>query len=185
MTEVRCFVAVDLPEGMREEVGRLQQQIALEGLRPVRPELVHVTLKFLGEVPEGMIEPISQALGTVKGRPFRAAVKGMGAFPGRSIRVVWLGLEGEFEGLQQKVEAALRPFGFRRDGRGFSPHVTIARVGRPDPEVNRRLAPIIASLAGVDLGSFPVERFLLKKSTLTPGGPIYDDLAEFPLPDSF
>jgi len=185
MTEVRCFVAVDLPESMHEEVGRLQQQIALEGLRLVRPELVHVTLKFLGEVPEGMIGAISQALESVKGRPFRGGVKGMGAFPGRSIRVVWLGLEGEFESLQQKIEAALRPLGFRRDERGFSPHVTIARVGQPSPEVNRRLAPIIASLAGVDLGSFPVERFLLKKSTLTRGGPIYDDLAKFPLPDSF
>jgi 2'-5' RNA ligase len=184
MTEVRCFVAVDLPEGMREEVGRLQQQIALEGLRLVRPELVHITLKFLGEIPEGMIEPISQALGTVKERPFQAGVKGMGAFPGRSIRVVWLGLEGDFESLQQKVEAALRPLGLRRDKRGFSPHVTIARVGRPSPDLSRRLAPVISSLAGVDLGSFRVERFLLKKSTLTPGGPIYDDLAEFPLPDS-
>jgi 2'-5' RNA ligase len=183
MTEVRCFVAVDLPESMREEVGRLQQKIALEGLRLVRPELVHVTLKFLGEVPEEMIRPISHALEGVEGRSFRGGVKGMGAFPGRSIRVVWLGLEGEFESLQQKIEAALRPLGFRRDERGFSPHVTIARVGRPSTEVNRRLAPIINSLAGVDLGSFHVERFLLKKSTLTRGGPIYDDLAEFPLSD--
>jgi 2'-5' RNA ligase len=184
MTEVRCFVAVDLPESMREEVGRLQRQIALEGLRLVRPELVHVTLKFLGEVPEEMIRPITQALGEVKGRPFQAGVKGMGAFPGRSIRVVWLGLEGDFPSLQAKVEAAIQPLGFRREERGFSPHVTIARVGRPNPEINRRLAPIIASLAGADLGSFPVERFLLKKSTLTRGGPIYEDLAQFPLSDS-
>jgi 2'-5' RNA ligase len=184
MTEVRCFVAVDLPESMREEVGRLQQQISLQGLRLVRPELVHVTLKFLGEVPEEMVHPITQALEGVQGRSFQAGVKGMGAFPGRSIRVVWLGLEGDFQGLQQKIEAALRPLGFRRDERGFSPHVTIARVGRPSPEINRRLAPIIASLAGVDLGSFPVDRFLLKKSTLARGGPIYEDLAQFPLPDS-
>jgi 2'-5' RNA ligase len=184
MTEVRCFVAVDLPVSMREEIGRLQQQIALQGLRLVRPELVHVTLKFLGEVPEEMIRPISQALESVQGRSFQAGVKGMGSFPGRSVRVVWLGLEGDFDGLQQKIEAALRPLGFRADERGFSPHVTIARVGRPSPEISRRLVPIIASLAGADLGSFPVKHFLLKKSTLTRGGPIYEDLAQFLLSDS-
>ena len=55
MTGIRCFVAVELPAPMREEIGRLQGQIAVEGLRPVRPELVHVTIKFLGDVPEGKV----------------------------------------------------------------------------------------------------------------------------------
>ena len=56
MTGIRCFVAVDLPEEMRDEIGRLQSQIATKGLRLVRPELVHITIKFLGDVPEAKVD---------------------------------------------------------------------------------------------------------------------------------
>ena len=81
---------------MREEIRRLQGQIAIEGLRLVRPELVHVTLKFLGDQSEERVEEIIEALAKIRVKPFPARIKGMGAFPGRSIRVVWLGLEGSF-----------------------------------------------------------------------------------------
>lgn len=181
MTGVRSFVAVDMPSSMRTGIEGIQKEIATEGLRLVRPELVHVTLKFLGDVPENRIDKLSEALRSISMAPFTAQVKGIGAFPGRSIRVVWLGLEGNFEELYQKVEDALAPLGFERDARGFTPHVTLGRVGRPSTEVTRRLSPKIAALAGTDLGSFTVDKFLLKKSTLTSGGPIYDDLAKFPL----
>lgn len=181
MTGIRCFVAVDLPASMHADIDGIQREIATNGLRPVKPELVHVTLKFLGDVPEERIDKVAEALGAVKVAPFTAHVRGMGAFPGRSIRVVWLGLEGNFEELYRKVEDALSPFGFERDARGFSPHVTLGRVGRPSNETTRVLAPKIAALSGTDLGSFTVDEFLLKKSTLTRGGPIYEDIAKFPL----
>ncbi|NPV61461.1 MAG: RNA 2',3'-cyclic phosphodiesterase [Methanotrichaceae archaeon] len=183
MSDIRCFVAVDLPESMREDIGRVQRELALPGLRLVRPELVHVTLKFLGEVPESRVQKIAQALREIEASSFQAGVKGMGAFPGRSIRVVWLGLEGDFQGLYQKVEEALGPLGFKREERGFSPHVTIGRVGRPDGTISRQLAPKIEQFADLDLGRFTVNRFFLKKSTLTRGGPIYDNLEEYPLRD--
>lgn len=181
MTGIRSFVAVDLPADMREGIGAIQEDIAVEGLRLVRPELVHITLKFLGDVPENRIDKIAEALRDVRAAPFTARVGGMGAFPGRSIRVVWLGLEGNFQELYGKVEEALKPLGFPREERGFSPHVTLGRVGRPSPEIARKLSPKIASLAIIDLGSFTVDNFVLKKSTLTRGGPIYEDLAKFPL----
>lgn len=181
MTGIRSFVAVDLPSTMHADIEAIQREIATNGLRLVRPELVHVTLKFLGDVPEDKMDKIAEALGAIRVAPFTARVRGMGAFPGRSIRVVWLGLEGNFDELYRKVEDALAPFGFERDSRGFSAHVTLGRVGRPSPEITRRLAPQITALAGRDLGSFPVEEFVLKKSTLTRGGPIYEDLAKFPL----
>ena len=120
-------------------------------------------------------------LAKVRVAPFDARVAGMGAFPGRTIRVVWLGLEGNFEELYQKVEEALAPLGFEREERGFSPHVTLGRVGRPGPQTSRLVAERIASLSSTDLGRFSVDRFYLKKSTLTRGGPIYDNLSEFPL----
>jgi len=183
MTEIRCFVAVDLPEGMRDEIGRIQSRVATEGLRLVRPELVHITLKFLGEVPEERVARIVETLSGIRTAPFPARVKGIGAFPGRSIRVVWLGLEGNFKPLYEKVEASLAPLGFKREKRGFSPHVTMGRVGRPSSRMNELLWPKISALEGSDLGGFTVDHFHLKKSTLTRGGPIYDDLAEFPLRD--
>jgi 2'-5' RNA ligase len=159
----------------------IQREIATDGLRMVKPDLVHVTLKFLGDVPEERIDKIAGALSAVRVAPFRAQVKGLGAFPGRSVRVVWLGLEGNFAELYRKVEDALSPFGFEREARGFSPHVTLGRVGRPTTDVSRILAAKIAALSYRDLGSFTVDEFILKKSTLARGGPIYDDLARFPL----
>jgi len=178
---MRCFVAVELPSLMREEIGRLQSRIATNGLRLVKPELVHVTIKFLGEVPEEKVGAVAEALGRVKAAPFSVQVKGMGAFPGRTVRVVWLGLTGNFQELYLLVEQALKPLGFAPEARGFSPHVTLGRVARPNEEMNRRLGARIADFSSSDLGSFTVDRFYLKKSTLTPGGPIYEDLAGFPL----
>ncbi|MCX6677332.1 MAG: RNA 2',3'-cyclic phosphodiesterase [Methanothrix sp.] len=178
---MRCFVAVELPLPMREEMGRLQSRIATDGLRLVRAELVHVTMKFLGDVPQEKVGAVAEALGRVKAAPFLVRVKGMGAFPGRAVRVVWLGLEGDFQELFQKIEQALSPLGFAPEARGFSPHVTLGRVARPGAEMNLRLGAKIANFSGLDLGSFTVDRFYLKKSTLTRGGPIYEDLAGFPL----
>ncbi|MFB3766301.1 MAG: RNA 2',3'-cyclic phosphodiesterase [Methanotrichaceae archaeon] len=183
MTGIRSFVAVGIPSSMLDDIARIQREIATGGLRLVKPELVHVTLKFLGNVPEEQIDEITEALRGIRYMPFDAILKGMGAFPGRSIRVVWLGLEGNFLGLYQAVEDALASFGFERDKRGFSPHVTLGRVKNPSPEVSKQISRKISQMGNVDLGSFHVDRFLLKKSTLTSGGPIYEDLAEFPLTD--
>jgi 2'-5' RNA ligase len=166
---------------MREEIGRLQRRIATNGLRLVRPELVHVTIKFLGDVPQEKVGAVAEALGRIKADPFPVRVLGMGAFPGRAVRVVWLGLTGNFQELYLNVEQALSPLGFSPEARGFSPHVTLGRVARPDAEMNRRIGDKIADFSALDLGSFTVDRFYLKKSTLTSGGPIYEDLAEFPL----
>ena len=166
---------------MREEIGRLQGHIATKGLRLVRPELVHVTIKFLGDVPLEDAGRVAEALGRVKAAPFPARVLGMGAFPGKSVRVVWLGLEGSFQELYLNVEQALKPMGFAPEARGFSAHVTLGRVARPSPEMSRQLGERIADFSSTDLGSFNVDRFYLKKSTLTAGGPIYEDLAVFSL----
>jgi 2'-5' RNA ligase len=181
MTGVRCFVAVELPTSFRQEIGLLHSRIATEGLRLVRPDLVHITLKFLGDVPEERVNAVAAALGEVKAAPFAARVRGIGAFPGRSVRVLWLGLEGDFRELHRGIEKALNPLGFPPEERGFSPHVTLGRVGRPSANASRQIQARMGELSGLDLGSFTVDRFYLKKSTLTRGGPIYEDLAGFPL----
>ena len=181
MTGVRCFVAVELPTTMRDEMGRLNSSIATEGLRLVRPELMHITMKFLGDVPQERVGAVADALGGVKAASFSVQVKGIGSFPGRAVRVVWLGLVGNFRELYEGIERALIPLGFPPEDRGFSPHVTLGRVGRPSPDMNQKLLAKMAPHTNIDLGSFRVDRFYLKKSTLTRGGPIYEDLAGFPL----
>ncbi|MDH7597254.1 MAG: RNA 2',3'-cyclic phosphodiesterase [Methanothrix sp.] len=173
---MRCFVAVDLPEEIKRGVPAIQQAIAMDGLKLVDPELVHITLKFLGEVPEGRVAEIREALARVRFSPFQARITGVGAFPGRSIRVIWLGATGSFEELARAVDTALEPFGFERDKK-FSAHATLARV--KDPSLSRLLSDRISGISDIDLGEFTVDRFVLKKSTLTPRGPIYEDIAEF------
>lgn len=166
---------------MRDEIAKVQEEIDLPGVRLVKPDLIHVTLKFLGDVPPSKVDRVVKALGGVRQSAFTAKVGGIGAFPGRSIRVVWIGAEGEFEGLFRAVEAALSPLGFDRERRKFTSHATIARVGRPSPETTSLLAARLAPFKEIDLGEFRADKFILKKSTLTPGGPIYEDVAAFPL----
>lgn len=183
MTGIRSFVAVDIPSGMRDDIARIQREIATPGLRLVKPELVHVTLKFLGNVPEEQMSEIIEALQSIRSPPFDASLKGLGSFPGKSIRVVWLGIVGNFLPVYQAVEDTLATFGFEREKRGFSPHVTLGRVKDPSSDVSKQIARKISQVGDIDLGRFHVDHFLLKKSTLTSGGPIYEDLAEFPLRD--
>jgi 2'-5' RNA ligase len=178
MSMIRSFVAVDLPSKFHPDVAKIEAKINMPGIKIVKPELIHVTLKFLGEVPEEKIDDIAAALEKVKMEPFQARVRGAGAFPGKSIRVVWLGLEGRFEELQRLVEEALSPFGFEDEEKKFSPHLTLARVKQPNPSTTRQLSEKIAQLADVDLGEFVVDKIYLKKSTLTSGGPIYENLSE-------
>jgi 2'-5' RNA ligase len=146
MSMIRSFVAVDLPSKFHPDVAKIEAKINMPGIKIVKPELIHVTLKFLGEVPEEKIDDIAAALEKVKMEPFQARVRGAGAFPGKSIRVVWLGLEGRFEELQRLVEEALSPFGFEDEEKKFSPHLTLARVKQPNPSTTRQLSEKIAQL---------------------------------------
>jgi len=178
---IRSFVAVELPASMRDEIAKVQEEIDLLGVRLVNPDLIHVTIKFLGDVPLPKVDRVVESLKGVRRPAFTARVGGIGAFPGRSIRVVWIGAEGEFEGLFRAVEAVLSPLGFERERRKFTSHATIARVGRPSPETTSILSARLAPFKNIDLGEFSASEFLLKKSTLTPGGPIYENVAAFPL----
>jgi len=178
---IRSFVAVEIPASIRNEIAKLQEEIDLPGVRLVNPDLIHVTIKFLGDVPPFKVDRVVEALRAVNLPAFTARVAGIGAFPGRSIRVVWIGAEGDFEPLFSAVEDALAPLGFPWEGRKFTSHATIARVGRPAPETTDILTLKLAPYRKIDLGEFTAEEFILKKSTLTPAGPIYEDVAAFPL----
>lgn len=181
MERVRCFIAVDIdrPE-LRARLREVQEGLASLGcdLKLVEPENIHITLRFLGEVPRGVVEGVAKALSGLRAQPFNLSLRGLGAFPSASRpRVIWVGVaEGaiELSELHHQVEELIRPVGFRPEREDFIPHVTIARVksGRG----LHRLADFVSRNSNFEVGSMMVEEVKLKRSVLTPGGPIYSDI---------
>ncbi|UZE92102.1 MAG: RNA 2',3'-cyclic phosphodiesterase [Methanosarcinales archaeon] len=175
---IRTFIAVDFPAALTKKVAELQQHFSNYGVKVVKPEQVHITLKFLGDIEEAQIKPISDALQNVHVSPFEAEVRGVGVFPSlRHINVIWVGAEGDFDHLHTAVEEALQPLGFKRDNR-FAAHATIARVKHLPMDQKGQLVSTIKDLSDVEVGTMKVDHIILKKSTLTPKGPIYEALHE-------
>jgi 2'-5' RNA ligase len=190
-SELRLFVACELPSEMRAALTALQDALRRQGAPPVRwvrPEGIHLTLKFLGAVPAQRVNDICAALApTVEGiRPLGLSLGSLGAFGGRrGARVVWVGIEGDVDRvaeLQRRVEAALGRLGFRPEDRPFSPHLTLARVpdhvGSADRE---RLWDLTKALATPEAAPVTIRELSLMRSILGPGGAIYERLAAFPL----
>jgi RNA 2',3'-cyclic 3'-phosphodiesterase len=174
---MRLFIAVDLPKELGEAFSEASAKI--KGARCSRAKQFHLTLKFLGEVPDYKLHEIKQRLSTISENGFEAKTSEIGVFPNyRNIRVVWAGLEPvpDFERLHQAVDKALLPL-FPAEQR-FVPHLTLARV--KSAEDKKELADSVSKLQ-ILAATFNVTKILLKKSTLTSNGPIYDDLLEINL----
>jgi RNA 2',3'-cyclic 3'-phosphodiesterase len=179
---VRCFVAVETSPSARAQLGDLLRQLGRTP-GPVRwgkPDQMHLTLAFLGEVPQAFVDSATQRLGpaAARFRRFEARLGGLGAFPdAKRARIVWVGVgqgRDELCALQAGVVAALRTVGFRPESRPFSPHLTIGRVKIPAD-----LGPALQ--ARFESETFTVGRVVLFRSVLQPAGPIYSVLSEFPL----
>lgn len=180
---VRCFIAVDFDDlELLDALGRFQTILVGSGadLKCVERENIHLTLRFLGDVREGLVEELKGIVSQVKFSPFSAELRGVGVFPNlRRPRVVWTGITrgaDELKGFFQRLEPEIVGLGFKPERRGFSPHITLARVrsGR-----NRdRLAEVVTSHAEERFGEFTISHLKLKRSVLTPRGPIYSTLAE-------
>jgi 2'-5' RNA ligase len=174
---IRTFIAVELDPGFTEKIRNLQDRFSGFDLKFVDPELVHITLKFLGNVDESRIPSISAALDSITCEPFEATVKGLGVFPKPSNpKVLWLGGIGNFKALHDDVEHLLEPFKFEKDEREFTAHATLARVKFLKKEQKNEFINNVNELKDIEIGNIWVNRVLLKKSTLTPKGPIYETL---------
>jgi 2'-5' RNA ligase len=180
---VRAFVAVEISDGARRQIADLLGMLRREPgipVRWVRPELMHLTLAFLGEVSQDFLESAKVRLVEVgqQHKVLTAQLKGLGAFPSPPrARVVWIGTEqgkDEVCALQADIVKALRSVGYQPERRPFSPHLTIGRVRIPD-NVSQAVAVQFES------EPFTIERVVLFHSVLGPGGPVYSRLAEFPL----
>jgi len=150
-----------------------------------RPEGIHLTLKFLGEVPDAKAQEIMAALtAALKGSStLNLEVAGAGAFPTvRAPRVVWIGVGGDIEklaALQAVVEDAMEKAGFEREARKFSPHLTVARIKLPKPRENWQQA--VEGIKDVKLGGFEAGHVSLMKSELKREGAVYTKVGKIEL----
>ncbi|MEE8471582.1 MAG: RNA 2',3'-cyclic phosphodiesterase [Dehalococcoidia bacterium] len=205
---VRCFIAIELPPEAKRALARLQDSLKQgvgPGVRWADPEGVHLTLKFLGQVDARRLPEIAEAMArSARGfTPFSLELAGTGVFPNPSRpRVAWVGFRGDTERLvrlQKEIESSLVPLGFPREARGFTPHLTLARLrqGTPPREQERFGRQVVAAIFGGEGGGegggggggdgpvpMDVQQVSLIKSQLTPKGSIYTRLAHVPLGDA-
>ena len=180
---MRCFISVDIEDqALLDALEEAQRRLETAGadLKRVERENIHITVRFLGDVREGLVGELQRLVSGTVFDPFRVELRGLGVFPSlRRPRVVWVGISDGVEELTdifRRLERELVGMGFRPESRGFSPHITLARVrsGR-----NReRLAEELRGRASEFFGGFEIEHIRLKKSVLTPRGPIYTTIAE-------
>jgi 2'-5' RNA ligase len=179
----RLFIALELPPPPRQVLAALCS--GLPGARWVSPELLHLTLRFLGQVPEDQVAGLRQKLTGVSAAAFRAGVQGVGVFPQvpsrrKPARVLWAGVSPAepVAALKQALDAALGPDPEIAE-QGYSPHVTLARFKLPPaPDALARFLDQHRTLA---TEPFAVDAFTLYESRTLPTGSVYTAVARFPL----
>ena len=181
---MRAFIAIDLPDALHAALAEAPRELrrAAPEARWSKPEGIHLTLKFLGEISDAQTKYVVEAL-TQLGpfEPFEIGVKGFGFFPSeRGPRVFWAGVAAPpaLAELASQIDARLARIGFAREDRAFSPHLTLARfkVPRPQPE----LLAAIATQPEIPLGKFKASEFFLFESKLSPQGSQYKKIMRFP-----
>ncbi len=183
--KVRVFVAVELPDAVKAEFAGLAAAIdalGVRGARTVRPEGIHLTLKFLGDVSVELIPKIEAAMDSAAGKtsPFDLSLGGAGVFPNpRATRVLWVGVEGDLDSLgrlQQRVEESLAELGFRPERRGFNPHITAGRVRDRVSNADRRRVTETLLSHEYARPRIHVEGISLIRSILRPDGAVYEPI---------
>lgn len=180
---IRSFIAFDIDnESVIKQFSEAQATLVNTGadLKLVKPQNIHMTMRFLGNISPPMVDSIHGEMKKISFVPFDVEIKGLGVFPKlKYARVIWTGIRkgaDELTNVFNQLEPLLRGLGFKSDPKGFSPHLTIARVktGRNKSELIR----CIQELADYEFGVVRADCLRLKKSVLTPKGPIYSTLRE-------
>lgn len=194
---MRLFVAVDIDDAIRERITRFLEGMSgfAEEARWVRPESLHVTLKFIGEKSEEEVEDIKRALEAIEVSAFEMSFRGYGFFPGaRAPRVFWVGVEGgsQLTSLAAAVDEKLAGLDIAKEEHAFTPHLTLARgaggSGSPRRQKGdhpnrsfQRLQEKLAAFPAPDFGAMTAREFFLYQSRLSRGGSKYTKLASFNL----
>lgn len=184
MVRFRGFIAIDI--NATNKIVKFENEVAKTGadLKLVEPQNIHITLKFLGDVEEDQVDKIEQIIKeSLKDiEPFTIKLNGTGVFPNENyIKVIWIGIEdgqiiGKIAGI---IDEKLTKLGFKKERRGFSPHLTIGRV--KTAKNKHTLIKTIENYRDEDFSVEEVKSIKLMKSDLTPKGPIYTTMREVPL----
>jgi len=194
---MRLFIALDIDDGIRARIARFLEGVSAfaPDARWVRPESLHVTLKFIGEQPESAVEPIQHALSGIQASASEIHLHGYGFFPtAKSPRVFWIGLEADpqLAALAALIDDKIAALGIPKEDRAFSPHLTLARGagGSGSPRRNKadapnrifqRLQEKLAALPAPEFGTMTAREFFLYQSQHSPKGSKYTKLARFDL----
>jgi RNA 2',3'-cyclic 3'-phosphodiesterase len=194
---MRLFVALDIDDEIRERIARFVEGV--QGFAPdarwVKPESLHVTLKFIGEQPDAAVVQIKEALATIQARGTEIHFRGYGFFPTvKSARVFWLGMDAgpDLASLATAIDGGTAALGVPKEERAFSPHLTLARAGGRSGSPRRmkgdhpnhvfqRLQEKLAALPAPEFGTMTAREFFLYQSQLSPKGSKYTKLERFAL----
>ena len=179
---MRCFIAIDIPGAIRATFNDIIRKIGADsrGVKWVQAQNIHLTLKFMGDISDDLVPMIKKRLlllGSTH-RPFTVDIRSAGVFPNfRNPNVLWIGIEASerLKSLFMEIDAALSEIGFKREGRAFSPHLTIGRV-----KDRRAIDPVVKELATYKdtfFGTIEVREILLMESVLKPSGAEYSEVA--------
>jgi len=194
---MRIFIGIDLDPEVRGRISRFLEGV--QGFAPdarwARPESLHITLKFIGELTPERVEAIAGRLRRVGGSAFEIRFAGYGFFPtAKAPRVFWIGIHAgpQLAELARSIDTATAELGIPREDRPFSPHLTLARGGgrsgspkwRNGDSPNATFATLetrLAAMGDLDFGTMTAHEFILYQSQLSPGGSKYTKLQRFPL----
>jgi len=182
---VRVFIAVELSEEQRENLESLKKKIRSTGanIKFVEKENLHVTMLFLGEISENDLKTVEEeCVKAVEGlSPFGLSLHGVSAFPGEQyIKIVWAGVKDGAEDLVKIKENLDKNVSIgMKDMRKFAPHITIGRVR--DVEDKKKFLSLLDKFKKTEFGKTLVKGIKVKKSTLTPEGPVYEDVCSINL----
>ncbi|MCA0458617.1 MAG: RNA 2',3'-cyclic phosphodiesterase [Chloroflexi bacterium] len=172
MTTQRLFIALDLPDAVKAQLKALQTGVP--GAKWVKPEQMHLTLRFIGDATEEQSKQLEMGLAEIKAAPFSFQLQRVGQFPPKGkARVLWVGISPleAINVLQKQVEQAVTACGFARADHPFAPHITLARFRMPPPV--DEMTAYLQKHTGFTSSDIHIRHFALYASMLTPSGPIY------------
>ena len=184
--KLRLFIAIELPSNIIDGLRNVQEELKDKSNKPswAKPENIHLTLKFLGDIETNKIDSMVNILEGIAGKSFsfEISVKGVGTFPAAGTpRVIWVGIEENKDMLQlyNNIEEGLATLGVEKERRDFKPHLTLGRIKFLNDRAGLKRG--LEKVAGLNLARFAVAGFALFKSTLTPEGAIHTRLKEYTL----
>lgn len=185
MSQVRAFLAIDLDDDLKPKINKIIKEFKEIDTKIKYVELanLHLTLKFFGDIDTNGLDLINKAIANVVSefKPFTIKISGCGAFPNNNrIKVIWVGIEDDtiLKDLHDKLDKEFSKIGFDKDKK-FSTHLTIGRM--KSGKNKNQVKSTIEKFSDFEIGEMEVTNISFKKSTLTPSGPIYEDMEIFEL----